>query len=126
MAGVVATRIVPGYASKLFPISNPWMATALQAATAIVGGQLVGQFTRRQLGEDFALCGLVMVADDLAQLYLYPNMGLGAYMNGNAGVGAYLDQYLSPGATVGALPSGSEADWGSAGLPARLDSRQRL
>lgn len=125
VGGIAATRVVPAYISRMFPLPSPWVGTALQAAVAIVGGSLLGNFTKRQYGEDFALCGLAMMADDLAQTFVYPQIGLGAYV-GDSGVGAYLDQYLQPGAvTSGTLTAGS-SDYGSAGLPERLSTRARL
>ncbi len=129
MGGMMATRLIPGYVSRFLPMmTNPWIGTAIQASVAVLGGSVVGQMTNRQLGEDFALCGLAMMADDVAQTWLYPQMGLGAYVGDAGGVGAYLDQYLQPGAIPGG-PGGEPmgiTDYGSDGVPSRLSSTQRL
>lgn len=116
MAGAVATRVIPGYAARWFPqIPTAGIAgMVVRAASAIGAGWLAGRFFGAQVGEDMAFGGLITVADDLGQAYLYPAIGLpmGAYLDPS--LHAYLDpgmgQYLAPGSALPMLSQSLDVD----------------
>jgi hypothetical protein len=87
----------------------------------------------RQFGEDVAFGAILGVADDAARMYVYPAVGLSAYLEPS--LSAYLQpgmgQYLSPGATIPALGDmnydfNEDVDVGAIDLPARLNPNNRL
>jgi len=101
VAGAVASRMIPGYASQWLPQipSDGIGGLVVRAAAAIGGGWLAGKFLGAQVGEDFAFGGLITVADEAGRLYVYPQLGLSAYLDPQ--LHAYLDprlgQYMGPG-----------------------------
>ena len=101
VAGAVASRMIPGYTSQWLPQipSDGVGGLVVRAAAAIGAGWLAGKFLGAQIGEDMAFGGLVTVADDAGRMYLYPQLGLSAYLDPN--LHAYLQpgigQYMGPG-----------------------------
>lgn len=126
-AGAAATRIVPAVAARYFPAipTSGIAGLAVKAAGAVIGGAIVSRFYSRQIGEDMALGGLIVVADEAARTFVYPSLPL-------PGLQAYLGQYLSPGATVPQIPSSfgedmdSYDDLSGFDVPSRLDVDERL
>jgi len=129
VAGAAATRVIPAIASRYFPMipSTGIAGLAVKAAAAVVGGAAVARFYNRQIGEDMALGGLIVVADEAARTMLYPSIplpGLSAFLG--------MGQYLSPGATVPALPASFGEDFDAYDdlsgfdVPSRLDADERL
>jgi hypothetical protein len=144
-AGAAATRMVPAIASRwiwpAIPVVGP-QGLAVKAGAAVVAGMLTSQFWRKSAGDDVALGGLIIVADEIARTYVYPQIplpGLQAYLQ--PGMGAYVQpgmgQYLNPGAVTPALPPAgndlmdyySDPEDSLAGpddMPVRLDATSRL
>jgi hypothetical protein len=128
VAGAAATRVIPAVASRYLPMipTTGIAGLGVKAAAAVVGGAIVARFYNRQVGEDMALGGLIVVADEAARTFVYPSLplpGLSAFLG--------MGQYLSPGATVPALPPFGEDfdqydDLSGFDVPARLDTNERL
>lgn len=131
VAGMVATRAVPGYLSKfmtVLPTTGP-MSLAVRALTAILLGSVSGKFLGRAFAEDFTFGGLLSVADDAGKMYVYPSLGLGAYVYPelSAYMTPQLGQYMTPGMTVPALGAYATSDYQGVGdAPSRLDPGFRL
>ena len=101
VAGAVASRMIPGYAARWLPQIpvDGVGGLVVRAAAAIGAGWVAGQFLGNQIGEDMAFGGLVTVADEAGRMYIYPQIGLAAYLDPS--LHAYLDprlgQYMGPG-----------------------------
>jgi len=101
VAGAVASRAIPGYAARWLPQIpiDGVGGLVVRAAAAIGAGFVAGKFLGAQVGEDMAFGGLITVADEAGRMYIYPQIGLSAYLDPN--LHAYLDprlgQYMGPG-----------------------------
>ena len=134
VAGMALARMAPGYLGRMLPMlpTAGVPGLAVRAATAVLLGQVASQFMGRTIGEDVAYGGMLSVADDAVQMYVLPQLGIGAYLD-QPGMGAYLEhgaelgQYLSPGARMPAMPEEVfEASGGGDAMVSRLDANQRL
>jgi len=138
LVGLAAARALPGYAKRFLPVSLQGGVgdLLLGALSGMVAGMAASKVMGKQFGEDVAFGAILGVADDAARMYVYPAVGLSAYLEPN--LGAYLsprglNQYLSPGATIasmGNLEYDFQEDGGddlsAVDVPSRLDSRNRL
>lgn len=128
--GAAATRAIPGYASRLLPqIPDEGIpGLVVRALGALLAGNLAGQFLGRQFGEDMTLGGLISVADEAGRQFVYPAIGLSAYLDPefmDAYLPAYegMDAYINPEYQ---LEAGLDDDELSGGIPGRLSADNRM
>jgi hypothetical protein len=136
LVGLAAARSLPGYVKRYLPASLQMGGASdliLGALSGMVAGMLAGKFMGAQFGEDVTFGAILGVADDAARIYVYPAVGLSAYLEPqlNAYLQPGLSQYLSPGARIPALGDmnydfNEGDDMGAADLPSRLDPRERI
>lgn len=130
--GYTAATMLPAYLERMPTIGPliaktgrfPFVNYLVKAGVALVNGAVVRNFAGTERGNAAELGGLLAVGSEVARDYIFPMLGVGAYLEG--GMGAYLEggvgQYPSPGMM---LPE-YDTEGAVLPLPPRLNAGNRL
>lgn len=101
LEGMLLTTAAPQYLSRFLPIAskggNQIVYYGIKTAVALANGRTVQQFAGGRAGEAASIGGLLAVGHELVRDWIYPMLGLSAYLDG-------MGEYLDAGA-IGQLPS---------------------